>query len=88
MAGSAEWVAASTVKLGIFSEFWRGASARAKNRKKCLKHIGGISAEMAAENSAEIPQIQKLLRKLLGTGIMDFTNFYGTLIFTSPFVQF
>ena len=69
MAGSAEWVAGSAVKLGIFSDFWRGASARAKNRKKCLKNFGGISAEMAAENSTEIPQIRNLLRKLLGTGI-------------------
>ena len=34
VAGSAEWVAGSAVKLGIFSDFWRGASARAKNRKK------------------------------------------------------
>ena len=68
VAGSAEWVAGSAVKLGIFSDFWRGASARAKNRKKCFKKFGGISAEMAAENSAKIPQIQKLLRKLLGIG--------------------
>ena len=69
VAGSAGWVAGSAVKLGIFSDFWCGASARAKNRKKCFKKFGGISAEMAAENSAEIPQIRKLLRKLLGTGI-------------------
>ena len=34
VAGSAEWVAGSAVKLGIFSNFWRGANARAKNRKK------------------------------------------------------
>ena len=69
VAGSAEWVAGSAVKLGIFSDFWRGASARAKNRKKCFKEFGGISAEIAAENSAEIPRIRKLLRKLLGTGV-------------------
>ena len=69
MAGSAEWVAGSAVKLGIFSDFWRGASARAKNRKKCFKKFGGISAEIAAKNSAEIPWIRKLLRKLLGTGV-------------------
>ena len=46
MAGSAEWVAGSAVKLGIFSDFWRGASARAKNRKKCFKQFGGILAEI------------------------------------------
>ena len=69
MAGSAEWVAGSAVKLGIFSDFWRGASARAKNRKKCFKNGGGISAEIAAANSAEIPRIRKWLRKLLGTGV-------------------
>ena len=34
VAGSAEWVAGSVVKLCIFSDFWRGASARAKNQKK------------------------------------------------------
>ena len=43
----AEWVAGSAVKLGIFSDFWRGAIARAKNRKKCFKNGGGISAEIA-----------------------------------------
>ena len=53
VAGSAEWVAGSAVKLGIFSDFWRGASARAKNRKKCFKNGGGISAEISAENSAK-----------------------------------
>ena len=53
VAGSAEWVAGSAVKLGIFSDFWRGASARAKNRKKCLKNVSEISAEIVAENSAE-----------------------------------
>ena len=47
VAGSAEWVAGSAVKLGIFSDFWRGAIARAKNRKKCFKNGGGISAEIA-----------------------------------------
>ena len=49
VAGSAEWVAGSAVKLGIFSDFWRGASARAKNRKKCLKNFGRILAEIAAK---------------------------------------
>ena len=49
VAGSAEWVAGSAVKLGIFSDFWRGASARAKNRKKCLKKFGGIFGGNAAE---------------------------------------
>ena len=39
VAGSAEWVAGSAVKLGIFSDFWRGASARAKSRKKCFTTI-------------------------------------------------
>ena len=62
-------MAGSAVKLGIFSDFWRGASARAKNRKKCFKNGGGISAEIAAKNSAEIPRIRKWLRKLLGTGV-------------------
>ena len=57
----AEWVAGSAVKLGIFSDFWRGASARAKNRKKCLKNFGGISAEIAAENSAEIRRSENVL---------------------------
>ena len=49
VAGSAEWVAGSAVKLGIFSDFWRGASARAKNRKKCFKNFGGIFGGNAAE---------------------------------------
>ena len=35
VAGSAEWVAGSAVKLGIFSDFWRGAGRprqKSKNR--------------------------------------------------------
>ena len=57
VAGSAEWVAGSAVKLGIFSDFWRGASARAKNLKKYSKNGGGISAKNSAEISAKIPSI-------------------------------
>ena len=69
MAGSAEWVAGSAVKLGIFSDFWRGASARAKNRKKCFKKFGGISEEIAAENSAEIQRSENCLENYLELGI-------------------
>ena len=73
VAGSAEWVAGSAVKLGIFSDFWRGASARAKNRKKCFKNGGGISAENSAENlaenSAEIRRSEKCLENYLELGL-------------------
>ena len=54
VAGSAEWVAGAAVKLGIFSDFWRGATRpRQKSQKKCFKNGGGISAEISAEHSAE-----------------------------------
>ena len=39
VVGSAEWVAGSAIQLGIFSDFWRS--------------VGGISAEISAENSAD-----------------------------------
>ena len=65
MAGSAEWVAGSAVKLGIFSDFWRGASARAKNRKKCLKISAEFRPKIPPEIPPKIPPIRKLLRKLL-----------------------
>ena len=49
VAGSAEWVAGSAVKLGIFSDFWRGAGRPRQKSKKMLKKCGGISAEILAE---------------------------------------
>ena len=39
MAGSAEWVAGSAVKLVIFSDFWRGATRPRHKSKKMLKKI-------------------------------------------------
>ena len=54
VAGSAEWVAGSAVKLGIFSDFWRGATRLRQKSKKMLKsfwrtfgqNFGGMSAEI------------------------------------------
>ena len=61
MAGSAEWVAGSAVNLSFFPIFGAALRARAKNRKKCFKKFGGISAEIAAENSAEIRRSKNVL---------------------------
>ena len=36
VAGSAEWVAGSAAKLGIFSDFWRGATRPRQKLKKMI----------------------------------------------------
>ena len=36
VAGSAEWVAGAAVKLGIFSDFWRGATRLRQKSKKMI----------------------------------------------------
>ena len=65
MAGSAEWVAGLAVNLAFFPIFGRALRARAKNRKKCLKNVGGISAKIAAGNSAKIRRSENGLENYL-----------------------
>ena len=75
MADSAEWVAGSAVKLGIFSDFWRGATRpRQKSNKNDLKILAEFWSKFLPNIRPKIPpeirRSEKSLEHYLELGLV------------------